>query len=52
VVVLDKSGKHLGTINTGEATANCGWGGDGSTLYVTADMHLGRIKTSTKGAGW
>jgi gluconolactonase len=52
VVVLDKSGKHLGTIDTGEATANCGWGGDGSTLYITADMHLGRIRTSTKGAGW
>jgi gluconolactonase len=52
VVVLDKNGKHLGTINTGEATANCGWGGDGSTLYITADMHLGRITTSTKGAGW
>ncbi len=52
VVVLDKTGKHLGTINTGEATANCGWGDDGATLYVTADMHLGRIRTSTKGAGW
>jgi gluconolactonase len=52
VVVLDKNGKHLGTINTGEATANCGWGDDGGTLYVTADMHLGRIRTSTKGAGW
>jgi gluconolactonase len=52
VVVLDKNGKHLGTIDTGEATANCGWGGDGSTLYITADMHLARIKTSTKGAGW
>jgi gluconolactonase len=52
VVVFDKSGKHLGTIDTGEATANCGWGDDGSTLYVTADMHLARIKTTTKGAGW
>ncbi len=47
-----QDGKHLGTINTGEATANCGWGDDGTTLYVTADMHLGRIRTSTKGAGW
>jgi gluconolactonase len=52
VVVFDKTGKHLGTINTGEATANCGWGGDGSMLYITADMHLARIKTTTKGADW
>ena len=52
VVVFDKAGKHLGTINTSEATANCGWGEDGSMLYITADMHLARIKTTTKGAGW
>lgn len=52
VHVFDKNGKHLGNIDTGEATANCGWGDDGSTLYITADMHLARIKTSTKGAGW
>jgi gluconolactonase len=42
----------LGTINTGEATANVGWGDDGSTLYITADMHLARIRTKTKGAGF
>lgn len=52
VHIFDKNGKHLGTIDTGEKTANCAWGGDGSTLYITADMHLARIKTSTKGAGW
>ena len=38
VLILSPEGKHLGTINTGEATANCGWGGDGSDLYITADM--------------
>jgi gluconolactonase len=36
---------------TGEATANCAFGGDGSMLYVTADMHLCRIQTSTRGPG-
>lgn len=49
VLVLNSHGKHLGTINTGEATANCAWGDDGSTLYITADSFLCRIKTSTKG---
>jgi hypothetical protein len=51
VVVFDKSGKHLGTIETGEATANCGWGDDGSTLYVTADMHLGADQDDDQGGG-
>jgi len=50
VLVLSPEGKHLGTINTGEATANCGWGDDGSVLYVTADMYLCRIKTLTAAA--
>jgi gluconolactonase len=49
VLVISPDGKHLGTINTGEATANCGWGGDGSELYITADMYLCRVKTKTKG---
>jgi gluconolactonase len=45
-------GKRLGRIETGEKTANCAWGGDGSTLYMTADMYVCRIKTTTKGNGW
>jgi gluconolactonase len=49
VLILSPEGKHLGTLNTGEATANCGWGDDGSTLYITADMYLCRVKTRTKG---
>jgi gluconolactonase len=52
VHVYSPVGKHLGTIDTGEATANCGWGNDGSTLYIAADMYLARIRTLTKGAGW
>ena len=52
VFLFSPDGKHLGTINTGEATANCGWGDDGSTLYITADMFLCRIKTKTKGSGF
>jgi gluconolactonase len=52
VLVFDPDGTHLGTINTGEATANCAFGGkDGSVLYMTADNYLCRVKTKTKGAG-
>ena len=52
VVVLNANGKHLGTIDTGEATANCKFGDDGATLYITADMYLCRIKLTTKGLGF
>jgi gluconolactonase len=52
VLVLAPDGTHLGTFATGEATANCGWGDDGSTLYITADMYLGRVRVTTKGKGF
>lgn len=49
VHIFSPEGVHLGCFNTGEATANCGWGDDGSTLYITADMFLARVRTTTKG---
>jgi gluconolactonase len=52
VYIFTPSGDLLGRIETGEKTANCAWGDDGSTLYMTADMYLCRIKTRTKGARW
>jgi len=52
VLIISPAGKHLGTIQTGQPTGNCAWGGDGSTLYITANMFLVRVKTQTKGAGW
>ncbi len=52
VLVFAPDGTHLGTFATGEATANCGWGDDGSTLYITADMYLGRVRLTTKGKGF
>jgi gluconolactonase len=52
VLVLSPAGEHLGTINTGEATANCAWGDNGSVLYITADMFLCRIQTLTRGLGF
>ena len=52
VLIFTSSRKLLGRISTGEKTANCGWGEDGSVLYLTADMYICRIKTNVKGAGW
>jgi gluconolactonase len=49
VLVFSPAGKHLGTLRTGVPTANCAWGDDGHTLYITADMHLLRIRTRTAG---
>jgi gluconolactonase len=52
VLIFSPEGKHLGTLATGVPTANCGWGDDGSTLYITADKNLCRVKTLTKGHGF
>ncbi len=50
VLVISKEGKHLGSILTGQATANCAFGEEGrGTLYITADMFLLRVKTLAKG---
>lgn len=49
VHIYTPTGKLLGRIDTGEAVANVAFGDDGSTLYLTADMYLCRVKTRTKG---
>jgi gluconolactonase len=49
VYVFSPGGKHLGTIKPPEDPANCAWGDDGGTLYVTAETGLYRIKTSVMG---
>ncbi len=50
--IFSPSGKWLGRIFTGLPTSNCAFGDDGSTLYITADMYLCRIKTKTIGIGF
>jgi gluconolactonase len=52
VLVLSPQGKHLGTIFTGQATANCAFGDDGRTLYITADMYLMRVRLKARGKGF
>ncbi|RCS46126.1 SMP-30/gluconolactonase/LRE family protein [Bremerella cremea] len=48
VLVLSPEGNLLGRISTGERTANCAFGPDG-TLYMTADRYLCRVKTNAQG---
>jgi gluconolactonase len=49
VYVFSPDGRHLGTITPPEDPANCGWGDDGRSLYITAETGLYRIKTSVMG---
>lgn len=49
VLVYSPAGKHLGTLATGVPTANLAFGDDGSTLYITADKNLVRLRTKVKG---
>lgn len=44
VLVFSPDGKHLGTFNTGYATANCALNEDESYLYMTAHNYLMRVK--------
>ena len=50
VFVFSPAGKHLGTIVTGEPTANCAFGDDGQTLYMTANDKLMRIRLRPAGS--
>ena len=52
VLILTPEGKHVGTIMTGQATANCAFGDDGRTLYMTADNYLMRVRLKAKGLGF
>jgi gluconolactonase len=44
VLVFSPDGRHLGTIRTTQATANCAFDRDGKTLYMTADGYLLRLR--------
>jgi len=49
VWVFSPEGKHLGTIKLPETPANCGWGDDGKSLYITAVTGLYRVKLAVAG---
>jgi gluconolactonase len=44
VLVFTADGDHLGTLLTGQATANCTLGDAGRSLYITADALLCRVR--------
>jgi len=52
IIVLSKDGKRLGRISDGKATANCKFGDDGKTLYLTSHDMLARIRLNVTGAGF
>lgn len=49
VLIIAPDGTHLGTLLTGQKTANCCFGEDGRTLFITADMLLCRVRLTTTG---
>jgi gluconolactonase len=52
IVVISPAGHILGRIETGTAIANCTFGGDGRTLYMTSNHILARVRTRTLGLGY
>lgn len=52
VYVFASDGTLLGRFDLGVPTANCAWGDDGSSLYITADTAIYRVRTATRGAGF
>ncbi|MCK0127629.1 SMP-30/gluconolactonase/LRE family protein [Erythrobacter sp. F6033] len=51
VLVITAEGKCLGRIGTGRATANCAFGEDGRTLFITAKDRLVSVRTKVAGLG-
>jgi gluconolactonase len=52
VAIISPEGKQLGLLATGDRTANCEFGEDGSILFICANHRLLAIRTSTKGIGY
>jgi len=52
ILVLSKEGKRLGRISDGRPTANCKFGDDGKTLYLTSKDTLARIRLNVSGIGF
>jgi gluconolactonase len=52
ILVLSKEGKRLGRIRDGKPTANCKFGDDGKTLYLTSKDMVARIRLNISGQGF
>lgn len=52
VLIFSPDGKRLGRIETGTAIANCAFGDDGQTLYMTSHNFIARARVLTTGVGF
>lgn len=52
VLVIAADGTRLGRIETGSAIANCAFGEDGSTLYMSSHAFLARVRTNATSLGF
>lgn len=52
IYVIAPDGTLLGRFHFGVATGNCAWGEDGSTLFITSNHAVYRVRLTTKGAGF
>ena len=52
ILVIAPDGTRLGRIETGQPVANCTFGDDGRTLYLTSNNMIARVRTRTRGLGY
>lgn len=52
VFLVSPEGNVFGRIRTGRATANCAFGEDGKTLFITSGHSLLKIRTQCTGLNW
>jgi gluconolactonase len=52
ILILTPEAKLLGVIETGGPAANCTFGEDGKTLFVTSNHVVARVRTKTSGLAW
>ena len=52
IYVIGPDGTHLDSIETGVPTGNLAWGEDESTVFITFNRTVYRLKLSTKGTGF
>lgn len=52
VAIFTPDGNQLGLLATGDRTANCEFGEDGSTLFIAANHRVLKVRTTAKGIGF
>ncbi len=52
IYFIAPDGALLGMIDFGVATGNCAFGEDGSTLFITSNTAIYRVRLNTKGTGF